>query len=174
MRARSSRAPAPFRIAKRDAAIFVARSRSSMPSAVPRSTWSFGSNLNSGALPQRRTSIFADSSEPTGTLSCGMFGKVESSSCIRSSACTRSWSSSVMRSFNVLTSARRASASSFLPSFINAPISRLEALRSALSLSDSAITRRRSLSARVKSSNTERSARRALSAASTLSIFSLT
>ncbi len=172
--ARSSRAPAPFRIAKRAAAIFVARSRSRMPSAAPRSTWSSGSKENSGRVPQRRTSVFADSSAPTGTDECGMFGKVDSISRMRSSVCVRSPSSSAMRSLSPLTSARRASASSFLPSFINAPISRLEALRCALSWSDSAIVRRRSSSARAKSSSAFVSAPRAFSASRTLSKFSLT
>ena len=52
-----------------------ARSRSSMPSAVPRSTWSFGSKSNSAGSPQRRISCLLDSSGPTGTSAAGIFGR---------------------------------------------------------------------------------------------------
>jgi hypothetical protein len=74
-----------------------------------------------------------------------------------------------MRSFSSATSLRRDSASSFLPSFISAPISRLDALRRAFSASDSAMARRRSASSAAKSSSAAAGKPRASSAARTRS-----
>ena len=54
---------------------FVARSKSKMPNASPKSTWSFTSKSNSFGSPHLRISTFADSSAPTGTPSAGIFGK---------------------------------------------------------------------------------------------------
>ena len=70
MSARASRAPAPSSMANRDRAIFVARSKSRMPSAGPRSQCAFGAKSNVvrladpphlevvlGALPDRHARV---------------------------------------------------------------------------------------------------------------------
>ena len=62
-------------------AIFVARSKSMMPSAGPRSQCAFGSKSNARGSPWRRTSTLSAALLPTGTLACGRFGSV-SSSCV--------------------------------------------------------------------------------------------
>ncbi len=54
--ARSRRAPAPLSTANRAPEIFVARSKSMMPSAVPRSQCAFGSKSNARGSPWRRAS----------------------------------------------------------------------------------------------------------------------
>ena len=80
MSARASRAPAPSSTEKRAPDIRVARSKSRMPSAGPRSQCGLRLEVERarlavrGGLPRcpRR-------SRPTGTLACGRFGSVISS-----------------------------------------------------------------------------------------------
>ena len=55
MSARSSCAPAPISTAKREPAIFVARSKSMMPSSVPSSQCAFGSKSKTRGSPHVRT-----------------------------------------------------------------------------------------------------------------------
>ena len=76
-RPRSSAAPAPRVTENRGPDSFVARARSRMPMASPRSTWSFGSKSSSGGVPQRRTSTASASESPSGTASSGRLGIVE-------------------------------------------------------------------------------------------------
>ena len=75
--ARFSFAPAPERIEKRVPVIFVARSKSRMPSASPMSQCAFGVKLKDGFSPQVRSTRLCVSSGPIGTDSCGTFGKVQ-------------------------------------------------------------------------------------------------
>ena len=76
--ARDSRAPAPLNTEKRAPAIFVARSKSRMPSAGPRSQCGCGSKSNARGSPWRRTSTLSAALLPTGTLACGRFGSTSS------------------------------------------------------------------------------------------------
>ena len=47
-----------------------------MSKSSPKSQWALASKSNWRGVPQRRTSTLSSSSAPTGTLSCGMFGRV--------------------------------------------------------------------------------------------------
>ena len=76
--ARSSRAPAPISTANRAPDILVARSKSMMPSAGPRSQCGFGAKSKARGSPCRRTSTLSAALAPTGTDSCGRLGSVRS------------------------------------------------------------------------------------------------
>ena len=119
--ARSSRASPPFSTANRAPDIRAAASKSSSPSASPRSAWSLAGPPSRG-VPQRLTSTLALSSSPSGTSSAARFCCLASRS--RSFAPTsRSVASAAAISpFRLSTSAfsRSASAMSFLA--IAAPI----------------------------------------------------
>ncbi len=74
--ARASRAPAPISTENLVPDIFVARSKSRIPSAGPRSQCAFGSKSKVRGSPCRRTSTFSPALAPRGTLAWGMFGSV--------------------------------------------------------------------------------------------------
>src|SRR5439155_2185917 len=61
--------------ANRAPAIFAARSKSRMPRASPRSQCGFGLKSKPGFSPHVRSTRLALSSRPSGTLSCGTFGR---------------------------------------------------------------------------------------------------
>ncbi len=96
--ARSSRAPRPFKKAKRAPVTFPARSKSKMPSSTPKSQWGLGSKSNWRGSPQRLTSTFSASVGPMGTEEWGMLGILRSRALIRSLSSRVSPSSSLIRS----------------------------------------------------------------------------
>jgi hypothetical protein len=112
--ARCRRAICPFITVKRAPEILTPASKSSPPSAVPRSTWSRGAAMARG-VPQRSASTLPVSSRPTGTLSCGRLGissrKVSKRGINSASAASPAFSASPRPA----TSAITAEASSPLP-----------------------------------------------------------
>ena len=74
-----------FKTINLDPAIIVAPSRSIDDEILPISTWSLGVKLNLGILPHFLSSLFCDSSSPSGTSSSGRLGI----SSKKSSMCSR-------------------------------------------------------------------------------------
>ena len=109
--ARCRRASAPRMTTKRAPESLAAVSKSSRPSASPRSKCCLGSKSKAGASPTVRRHTLALSSGPSGTSGPGVFGKPESSSS-SSAETTRSAASALaMVSLRRATSAIWASAS---------------------------------------------------------------
>ena len=97
--ARASRAPAPISTEKRAPDIFVARSKSRMPSAGPISQCGLRLEVERArlAVPPHFL-VVRGARVPTGTLACGRFGSVISSA----DRCCSTWSSSNLELLDLL------------------------------------------------------------------------
>lgn len=86
-----------------------------MPSFAPTSTWACGSKSKVRGVPHFRTSTFALSSAPSGTLGCSRFGRVSECSRMPCSMASSSASRALMRSAPSATRCFMVAASSGFP-----------------------------------------------------------
>ena len=102
--------------------IFTPRSKSIRLNFLQRSQWHIASSGRFGFSPPSLTTTLSEASFPSGTSSQGIFGIVRRRSINFCCISFNSRSSNFDSSFNAATLSFIAFASSFLPSFIRAPI----------------------------------------------------